>query len=95
MKCKCGSEWMVVCPHCHQYAPPNEWINIVDCYPKLKQTVLATDGHTIAVTTFNYNEHIDEFHWDFFSSGCGCCDDSMENVTHWMPLPLPPEKHEH
>lgn len=90
MKCKCGSHWVSVCPNCHEYMQTWKWISIEDRLPDLNSFVLSTDGELVAATVFLYNDHIKKYHWDYFSSGCGCCDTDMKNVTHWMPLPIPP-----
>ncbi len=71
----------------------SEWISIKDRLPKLRQTILSTDGEVVAVTAYLYNDHTDSFFWKYFSSGCGCCDTDMQDVTHWMELPKPPKKY--
>ena len=55
-----------------------EWISVKDRLPDLNSTVLSTDSKLIAVSTLRYNNHTKKFHWDYFSSGCGCCDTDME-----------------
>jgi len=67
------------------------WISVKDKVPNLNAFVLSTDGNLVSITSYEYNEHIQEYYWNYLSSGCGCCDKDMPNVTHWMPLPEPPQ----
>jgi hypothetical protein len=67
-----------------------EWISVKDKLPELKSAILSTDGDIVAVTIYEYNDCIKSYCWSYFSSGCGCCDTDMNNVTHWMPLPSLP-----
>jgi len=69
-----------------------KWISTKNKMPNLNSMILSTDGEKVAVTTLMYNDHIKKFHWEYLSSGCGCCDTDMQNVTHWMPLPEPPKE---
>lgn len=66
------------------------WIKVEDQLPKIGQSVISTDGDLISRTSYEYNKHINEYYWPYFSSGCGCCDTQMKNVTHWMSLPDKP-----
>lgn len=69
----------------------NDWISIKDRLPEFDQTIISTDGDYIAITTFTKGHGEFNF-WQLLSSGCGCCDTDMGNVTHWMPLPKPPKE---
>lgn len=66
-----------------------EWISVSEKLPSLDEAVLSTDGDIVAVTIYKYDMNV--YQWDFFSSGCGCCDTDMKVVTHWMELPQPPK----
>jgi len=73
-----------------------DWISVDDRLPEIGSHVLSCckrlDGcWEITRTQFLYNEYISSHFWNYFSSGCGCCDADMKNVTHWMPLPEPPK----
>jgi len=70
----------------------DKWTSVKDNLPKVSQDVLSTDGEIVAATTYRYNPYINSYYWEYFTSGCGCCDSDMENVTHWMPRPLPPKE---
>lgn len=70
-----------------------EWISVKYRLPEINQWILASDGEFPGgLVQYCYNEHIGEYFWNFLSSGCGCCDTDMKNVTHWMPLPEPPKE---
>lgn len=70
------------------------WIKCEDQLPMINQKVISFDGNIIAITYFETHsaDHLEkgDYWWNFLSSGCGCCDTDMKNVTHWMPLPNPP-----
>lgn len=73
-----------------------EWISVKDRLPAIDDWVIArgsnrTEGIT-ALVQYCYNDHIKMYFWNLLSSGCGCCDTSLKNVTHWMPEPKPPEE---
>lgn len=67
-----------------------EWISVKDRLPELDTFILSTDGEIVATTIRQISDQDDEETWNYFTSGCGCCDSDMKNVTHWMPLPKPP-----
>lgn len=74
----------------------SEWISVNDQMPAVGDNVLSAsirlDGcWEITRTKLCYNSHIKKYHWDYFSSGCGCCDTDQEDVMFWMPLPSPPD----
>jgi hypothetical protein len=88
MECKdCKSTACFECGKCKCA----EWIKCSEILPEIGVSVLSTDGELIATTSMNYNDYTKEYYWSYFSSGCGCCDTDMKNVTHWMPLPSPPK----
>lgn len=77
----------------------SEWIDIKDQLPKIGSWVIAfgkarnkeyDDEPSIAITRFGYNPHTKEHYYEYLSSGCGCCNADMREVTHWMPLPEKP-----
>jgi hypothetical protein len=74
-----------------------QWNSVKEKLPNIGEWVLAytpsyfEEKNVIAVVKFEYLDHRKENYWSIFSSGCGCCDSGLSNVTHWMPLPKPPE----
>jgi hypothetical protein len=76
----------------------NEWISVLDRLPKHKQHVL-TYGikNTIYTPDFTaYETAVYEgdsliYNEEDFASGHFCEGSNVGNVTHWMPLPNPPE----
>lgn len=76
---ECGAEWAD--------AHPN-WISVEDEFPPkdddfiidLSIYVLATDGKTINLCYYDYNKEC-WFDGDLWK---------LYNITHWMPLPVPP-----
>lgn len=66
-----------------------EWISVKDRLPEFNVRILAidVDGDIYAVVYVNDPNY--EHYFAIVSSGCGCCDTSVE-ATHWMPLPEPP-----
>lgn len=88
MECKCGSHWAIVCPHCHEHTGL-PWIRVEDKVPQNDQPVLAYDeGECIVVAYYTYT--------GWWSHPCqDGNDNSLIDVTHWMPLPNHPKiKHE-
>ena len=68
-----------------------EWISVKDMLPELDKWVLAYDEkEDLIACSFLTTGNQHPFIWNLLSSGCGCCDKDLENVTHWMPLPKPP-----
>lgn len=77
------------------------WIKITDRIPEVGSKILAfgiLEGN-LEIRQCKYEE------WDYLSiggskgssfsllsSGCGCCDGVIENITHWMPLPEVPKE---
>lgn len=75
----------------------SDWIKVEDRLPAIEDWVIAHgyNGHNRGITAlvqYCYNDHTKRFFWNLLSSGCGCCDTDLENVTHWMPEPNPPEE---
>lgn len=79
-----------------------EWISVEKELPKINEDkpsddVLVIDNDKnmyVAYLRFycvtNYRKK-EEYLWHERSTGCGCCSQDI-NVTHWMPLPNPPEE---
>lgn len=69
-----------------------EWISVSDRLPELGQRVLFYDRNgLIHVATYELSER--EKWKCFMEHGAGWDGDSVQNehVTHWMPIPTPPE----
>lgn len=76
------------------------WISVKDNIPEDKQAVLAVGrphykyeemacSSNIEVKYIIYDEEKKE--WTISDH---CCDEILLNVTHWMPLPKPPQENE-
>ena len=72
------------------------WIKCSERLPEINKWVLVyasgePDEKTITTSCFLTIDIRDRPIWNLLSSGCGCCDSDLTNVTHWMPLPEPPK----
>lgn len=78
----------------------SEWIDLNESKPDCDQWVLCLGSSKEigdpphAVACYKYYKGLKYCGFEYLSSGCGCCDTSMENVTHWMPLPSAPKHNE-
>ena len=62
------------------------------------QPIETSPGYTTILVLCDgevFQAHWDELGWEFpfaLYHGCGCCggDPTMDQPTHWMPLPAPP-----
>lgn len=64
--------------------PPNEWVSVKERLPELGERVLFTEGVFVCegyVSQYNNWFRSNGMKWDMFRT----------EVTHWMPLPAPPE----
>ena len=62
------------------------WIDINDKKPRCTMDVLFTNGDEVCVGWIEaYEEKEDPVFWDPIYR------ESYDDVTHWMPLPKPPE----
>lgn len=59
-----------------------EWIKCSERMPEELEDVLVTDGRSVEVMYLNFGL------WYVTSTDSAICGDE---VTHWMPLPEPPE----
>ena len=68
----------------YKSALSNEWISVEDRLPSNGDYILMTDGLQIALGWMNHSreEFIQVNTWA----------DLTSSVTHWMPLPEPPDK---
>lgn len=64
--------------------PQNEWISVEDRLPEFDERVFVTDGFYVGEGYINPSAQ-----W-FRSNGF----QRLSDITHWMPLPAPPEKEE-
>lgn len=65
--------------------PPNEWVSVEDELPENNTQVLMWSARwKIAEAGSYYNKHF----WVYSEIGDGYIAD---NITHWMPLPAPPD----
>ena len=58
------------------------WINVDIAMPKDDQSVLAFDGKSVEIRSYNNEEQ----QWEY----CDCCT-HVWDITHWMPIPTGPE----
>ena len=66
--------------------PPNEWVSVEDELPEKNTQVLMWSARwKIAEAGSYYNQHF----WVYSEIGDGYIAD---NITHWMPLPAPPDR---
>ena len=96
MKCKCGSTWVSVCPNCHEYTQTWQWISVEDRLPNNFQELLMT--YNDIVTEGMYHSEIPNGGFYYSTNcyhdpitNCKCKELIQEGITHWMPLPIPPE----
>ncbi len=62
------------------------WISVKDKLPKRNEYVLIYDGCGLQYVGALLYDH-DEFEY----SSCCSCSVRLDDITHWMPLPEPPE----
>ena len=63
--------------------PPNEWVSVEERLPPPKQNVLAYSLES-GIAEADYGDGVwMQYRWSAV----------MRGVTHWMPLPAPPERH--
>ena len=82
------SEWLAeyLVEHLPTLTPQNEWVSVEDRLPASGQNVIATNGSdvgeawyaSLSRSWYRYNG----LEWNRI----------CREVTHWMPLPAPPEK---
>ena len=61
------------------------WISVQEELPIVNQNVIVFDG--VSVKDFYYFNNLGEFRSFYEEEGI---QSKNENVTHWMPLPVPP-----
>ena len=65
--------------------PPNEWVSVDERLPPPKQNVLAYSPES-GIAEADYGDGVwMQYRWSAV----------MQGVTHWMPLPEPPNRHHH
>lgn len=67
----------------------SEWIGVKDRLPPLGERVLCSDGTAVFE---QYRVELSAVYGIWERSGMKS---PMQNVTHWMPLPEPPEEESH
>ena len=70
-----------------------KWISTAERLPAIGETVLAFRGDFMEVLVYDKHHGQEDF---FYMDECGYWQEAFRpSVTHWMPLPEPPEvKHE-
>lgn len=64
--------------------PPNDWVSVEERLPPKKQNVLAYSPRS-GIAEADYADGVwMQYRWSAV----------MDDVTHWMPLPEPPERQE-
>lgn len=91
-QCKCGSHWVMVCPHCHEYTQMWQWISVKKKLPEEFKRVL------VCVSLGKNSE---------YAVGTGCMEkkdwyeEPLEipnrrfpkgKIKYWMELPPPIKK---
>ena len=82
------SEWMAeyLVEHLATFDPPNKWVIVEERLPENNTQVLMWSARwKIAEAGSYYNKHF----WVYSEIGDGYIAD---NITHWMPLPAPPDR---
>ena len=73
-------------PNMPTLTPPNEWVSVEERLPEGHAQVLMWSAKwNIAEAGSYYNKHF----WVYSEIGDGYIAD---NITHWMPLPEPPDR---
>ena len=62
-----------------------EWINVKDRLPEDLEDILFFDGKDI------FKGHISKSYMDEFHTWVSVSGNGIYDVTHWMPLPEPPQ----
>lgn len=80
-------DWLMRCiEEAPTITPPNEWVSVEEKLPEDNTQVLMWSARwKIAEAGSYYNQHF----WVYSEIGDGYIAD---NITHWMPLPSPPDK---
>lgn len=76
----------------------SEWISVKDRLPEKSQEVIVfcrTPGLNDFVNTVYYSAKFQEFNWCDFMGDPPKSEKGYRDVTHWMPLPEPPEEKQH
>ena len=69
--------------------PPNEWVRVEERLPEQENTqVLMTDGECHYISSRNNMVRFLDCEWIFIPGKAG----AGVKVTHWMPLPAPPDR---
>lgn len=102
-ECKCGSTYVVVCPHCCEYTQTWKWISAEVDTPNVetlggKEILVLVNDKVFLCTVMNRSTHgMGEAYFThnnfLYSEQDGwCCDPRFAKPTHWMPLPKTQEQ---
>ncbi|MCK5014263.1 MAG: DUF551 domain-containing protein [Candidatus Omnitrophica bacterium] len=71
---------------------PFEWIDIKKQKPEHEQAVLIAAGHVVTAAIAELSPFSDAIWWDgcHFSGHRWDWDFDEKDITHWMPMPKPP-----
>lgn len=81
-----------------------DWISVEEKYPEVDREEMGYSDDVLVYTDESKmfvaylvcykkcaHRTQETFHWRVQETGCGCCSYNPK-VTHWMPLPKPPEE---
>jgi len=85
MKCKCGSNWVCVCPDCNEYTQTWKWISVKERLPD-------SDGmYEVCYESTEISERCCAREWFIDGEWIPTSLTNHLDIIYWMPLPEPPK----